>query len=163
MTSESVLAYIISTRNSFTFLSSHSQPRSTMSFDLASLPPVWQKAILEGPALQPPPGVQPDFFNPPNQNSLGYALIIMCAVVSTLMTGIRVYAKLTSLKRLGIEDCKFSLRICSIKTDFGKTSCWQLWAYTAASCISPSKSYCNPVSTSTNGTSDCKTSPRFST
>jgi hypothetical protein len=76
-----------------------------MPIDLASLPAVWQKAILNGPALRPPPGVQPNFSTPENQNSLGLALIIMCAVVSTVMTGIRLYAKLTSQKRLGIEDC----------------------------------------------------------
>jgi hypothetical protein len=77
-----------------------------MPSDLASLPAIWQKAILDGPALQPPPGVQPNFIDPENRNNLGYALIIMCAVVSTAMTGIRLYAKLTSLKRLGIEDCE---------------------------------------------------------
>jgi hypothetical protein len=77
-----------------------------MPFDLASLPAIWQKAILDGPALRPPPGVQPNFIDPENQNSLGYALIIICAAVSTAMTGIRLYAKLTSLKRLGIEDCE---------------------------------------------------------
>jgi hypothetical protein len=82
-----------------------------MPFDLASLPAVWQKAILNGPALQPPPGVQPNFINPENQNSLGLALIVMCAVVSTVMTGTRLYAKLIGQKRLGIEDCESSCNL----------------------------------------------------
>ncbi|KAF2689792.1 hypothetical protein K458DRAFT_384427 [Lentithecium fluviatile CBS 122367] len=75
-----------------------------MTFDLASLPPIWQTAVLEGPALRPPPGVQPNFINPPNQNSLGYALLVICGVVSTMMTGIRLYAKFITSKKFGIED-----------------------------------------------------------
>lgn len=84
------------------------QLSSIMPFDLASLPPIWQTTILEGPALRPPPGVQPNFVNPPNQNSLGYALLIICFTVSTMMTGVRLYAKFASSKKLGIEDCKSS-------------------------------------------------------
>jgi hypothetical protein len=79
-----------------------------MPFNLTNLPPAWQKAVLEGPAFRPPAGVQPDFTNPPNQNSLGYALLIICGIVSTVMTGIRLYAKLASSRKLGIEDCEFS-------------------------------------------------------
>ncbi|OAG04931.1 uncharacterized protein CC84DRAFT_1260216 [Paraphaeosphaeria sporulosa] len=63
-----------------------------------------RQAALEGPALMPPPGVTPNFINPPNQNKLGYGLIYSCAVVCAAVVCIRLYASLICRKKMNIED-----------------------------------------------------------
>ncbi|RYP64126.1 hypothetical protein DL771_008906 [Monosporascus sp. 5C6A] len=53
--------------------------------DLSSLPPDVLKDVLEGPALEPPPGVTPNFIDPPNRNGLAYATaaVTACATAHT--------------------------------------------------------------------------------
>lgn len=65
-----------------------------------------RQAALAGPALTPPPGVIPNFINPPNRNPLGYGLIYSSAVVCVTVVCIRLYASLLSRKKMNIEDCK---------------------------------------------------------
>jgi hypothetical protein len=116
-------------RSFFNRPSSNPQPWPIMPFDLASLPPAWQIAVLEGPALRPPPGVQPNFIDPSNQNSLGYALIIICGIVSTVMTGTRLYAKFRSSRKLGIEDCRSSFEYVELELT------WTRPPFSSAGCI----------------------------
>ncbi|KAI1131672.1 hypothetical protein F5Y10DRAFT_275404 [Nemania abortiva] len=60
-----------------------------MSLDqLHNLPEAAQQAILNGPALAPPPGIIPNLDHPPNQNALGLAV-----------TTISTYAKLHGGKK----------------------------------------------------------------
>jgi len=42
--------------------------------DFPNLPPAIQAQIAAGPALQPPPHVQPNFDNPPNLNAVVHVL-----------------------------------------------------------------------------------------
>ncbi|KAF1977700.1 hypothetical protein BU23DRAFT_550379 [Bimuria novae-zelandiae CBS 107.79] len=71
---------------------------------LRNLTPAQRQAALEGPALRPPPGVVPDFVNPPNQNELGFGLLCSCAGVCALVVAIRLYAKIFRRKKMEIED-----------------------------------------------------------
>ena len=77
-----------------------------MASQIASLIIVQQRSLLEGPALKPPPGVIPNFVDPPNQTSLGYGILFMCAGLSTLAVVIRLYSKAFCTKKLDIEDGK---------------------------------------------------------
>ncbi|KAF2657848.1 hypothetical protein K491DRAFT_625977 [Lophiostoma macrostomum CBS 122681] len=70
----------------------------------ASLTPEQQHALLEGPALSPPPGVLPNFVNPPNRNAMTYGVLFTCASLSALVVAIRVYAKAFCTRRVDIED-----------------------------------------------------------
>lgn len=63
-----------------------------------------QSALLEGPAMTPPPGVIPNLTNPPNQNDLGYGVTITVAVISGLLVLLRVYVRAFYHKKLEIED-----------------------------------------------------------
>jgi hypothetical protein len=65
-----------------------------------------RQAALEGPALMPPPGIQPDFTSPPNHNELGCGLIYSCAAICALVVCVRLYASLVCRKKMNIEDCK---------------------------------------------------------
>lgn len=60
-----------------------------------------------GPALAPPPGVVPNFDNPPNNNPLAIGVITACAAVSTLCLVLRGYTRVFLLKKVQIEEGMF--------------------------------------------------------
>jgi hypothetical protein len=78
-----------------------------MSLDqLHLLPEMAQQAILDGPALAPPPGVRPSLDRPPNLNALGLAATTICLSVSTIALLLAAYAKLRYVKKVHVEDCR---------------------------------------------------------
>ncbi|KAJ5762411.1 uncharacterized protein N7511_005793 [Penicillium nucicola] len=60
--------------------------------------------VLAAPALVPPPGVTANFDNPPNGNTLAWAVTTFCTVVITLCMFLRVFARLWLDKRIRIEE-----------------------------------------------------------
>src|SRR5262245_8291961 len=79
-----------------------------MASRFTSLTLVWQRSLLEGPALKTPPGVIPSFVDPPNQTGLGFGILFMCSSLSTLAVVIRLYANVFCTKKVHIEDGKSS-------------------------------------------------------
>lgn len=78
-----------------------------MSLDQISfLPPAEQERILNGPALQPPAGIVPNFENPPSGNTLCRAVLTICLIISSLAVVNRAYSRIFCLKRVEIEDCE---------------------------------------------------------
>lgn len=63
--------------------------------------------ILDGPALQPPPGIHPNFVNPEDLHIAIVVTLVLCVSISTLVFWMRVYTKLYIIHRTGWEDCKF--------------------------------------------------------
>lgn len=49
------------------------------------------QALLEGPALAPPPGVLPNFTDPPNLRRTGVVALLVTLVLSTLAVTMRIY------------------------------------------------------------------------
>lgn len=64
-------------------------------------------AILNMPALAPPPGVVPNFIDPPTNRPVMLGVCISMFVIMTLAVAIRTYTKLALMKRLALEDCEF--------------------------------------------------------
>ncbi|KAF2734789.1 hypothetical protein EJ04DRAFT_512233 [Polyplosphaeria fusca] len=58
--------------------------------------------LLTRPALEPPPGVVPDFENPPDMNHEGATIAFL--IIATLATAMRVYTKAFVLKQFHSED-----------------------------------------------------------
>ncbi|KAI1321107.1 hypothetical protein F5Y16DRAFT_74251 [Xylariaceae sp. FL0255] len=76
-----------------------------MSLDqISSLPIAEQQATLKGPALTPPTGVTPDLANPPNENTLGLAAILVCLSIASLAVILRAGSRLLVTKTLRLED-----------------------------------------------------------
>lgn len=73
------------------------------------LPPAAQKALLEGPAIPPPPGIVPNFSHPPSHREIGWVVAILCLSLSVLAVAVRMYARIVCDKRVRIEDCKIKL------------------------------------------------------
>ncbi|KAI1293135.1 hypothetical protein F5Y03DRAFT_400150 [Xylaria venustula] len=73
--------------------------------DLSSFSPEEREKIMNGPALTPPPGVEPNFDDSQRWKSFGvlFANTIVVAVVLVLIL-FRIYTKVFCLKRLHIED-----------------------------------------------------------
>ena len=77
---------------------------STAILEAALLDP---SAYASLPALEPPPGVVPNFVDPTDR---GYTLIIVGAVLMTLMVlffVIRMYTKCFVSRKFSWDDCQF--------------------------------------------------------
>ena len=80
-----------------------------------SLPPGTDLSKI--PALEPPPGVIPDFVNPP---SLAKTLIIVNVIFMVLMVifvALRVYSKALVIRAMGWDDCEHFLRLVLYRCD----------------------------------------------
>lgn len=62
------------------------------------------ESLLNGPALPPPDGVEPNFEDPPNHNALGYGLLSAMLAVGTIAMFFRILARVIKPKRFYIED-----------------------------------------------------------
>ncbi|KAK3368462.1 hypothetical protein B0H63DRAFT_441713 [Podospora didyma] len=61
-------------------------------------------ALMNGPALPPPPGVVPNLVHPGNKNGLALFVLIFCSVISTICVLVRAYGRFVLLKRFQLED-----------------------------------------------------------
>ncbi|KAI3332617.1 hypothetical protein F4824DRAFT_475241 [Ustulina deusta] len=74
------------------------------ALDFSHIPPDQLGKFLEGPALEPPPGVVPNFQHPENHNAPGVFVCIFGLVVSTLVLFARFYARFFYLKKGHVVD-----------------------------------------------------------
>ena len=63
---------------------------------------------LNCPGLQPPAGIIPNFVNPPSLENVQIAAAVVCLVLATLTTLLRMYTKMFIIKAVGWEDCECS-------------------------------------------------------
>lgn len=61
-------------------------------------------ALLASPALQPPPGVTPDFDDPANNNGLAWFVLTSCMAVATVCFLLRAYARIYLQRKLHMEE-----------------------------------------------------------
>ena len=73
----------------------------------STLTPEQEEALLNGPALAPPPNVVPNLINPPGLWRTGVAVETICLTLATIAVLMRVFTKLTIVRQIGLEDCKF--------------------------------------------------------
>lgn len=71
---------------------------------ISSLPPGQQEAILNGPALKPPPGVLPNLLDPPNENHMVSSVTIVCTVAVTCAVILRFVLEVFIMKKFRIPD-----------------------------------------------------------
>lgn len=67
----------------------------------------FMEALLEGPALEPPLGVVPDFANPGGHHGVGYGIVILGATLATIAVALRLYSRV-AMKSINIEDGTFN-------------------------------------------------------
>lgn len=65
------------------------------------------RTLLEGPAMNPPAGVVPNFDDPANLDIYVTLAITLCVASSTLTVVLRMYTKVFILRVLAWEDCGF--------------------------------------------------------
>lgn len=65
--------------------------------------------LLNGPGMAPPPGVKPNFVNPPNLEKEFYIDLILCLTISVLVVAMRMWTKVRVMRKVMIEDCKRKL------------------------------------------------------
>ncbi len=68
-----------------------------------------QLVLLNGPAMSPPPGVIPNFVDPPNLNSYWVLSLTLSLTFSTLFVLMRMYTRLFISRVTSWDDCE-SLR-----------------------------------------------------
>lgn len=70
---------------------------------------------LLGPGLEPPPGVIPNFTNPPDTQRTAFIVtLVLCLSVTSVFVPLRLYTKLFIVKKPQWEDCKYSETSTSI-------------------------------------------------
>ena len=84
------------------------------------IPVVPREAQLEMlGALPPPPGITPNFVNPPSTQTTIIAIMVACLVVTTVCVALRLYTKLYVLQKLGWEDRTWELSFEDLVTNLG--------------------------------------------
>ena len=63
------------------------------------------EAILNGPAYTPPAGVQPNFDNPANLNTIVIIVKTLALTFTTLAVLIRIYTRHHLCHSMGYDDC----------------------------------------------------------
>ncbi|KAI0859321.1 hypothetical protein F4860DRAFT_269929 [Xylaria cubensis] len=71
---------------------------------MADQSPQIPEAILNGPALRPPPGVVPNFEHPWNLDTIALLTNAVCLTATLLACSIRAYAKLFCIRKVELED-----------------------------------------------------------
>ena len=69
------------------------------------------EALLQGPGLQPPPGVFPNLIDPPSQAHWVYVTLPICLAVSTPFVWIRLCTAFFILKSHGWADCMYTSKM----------------------------------------------------
>lgn len=72
--------------------------------DFSHLSPSDLDKALNGPALQPPPGVIPNFEHPGNKNTVALVALIICLVVSSTSLVIRAYVRFWKTRQQHVGD-----------------------------------------------------------
>jgi hypothetical protein len=70
----------------------------------AALTPAEKEYFLDSPALAPPPGVVPNFIDPPNKLPLCLGLTIATTTVSVIVVSLRLYTRIFCIKKMRLED-----------------------------------------------------------
>jgi hypothetical protein len=70
--------------------------------------------LMEGPAAKPPPGVVPNFDNPPNSNQKITILCILAATIGMLFVIMRLYTRIVLLRKIMFEDSTFTFPFHSL-------------------------------------------------
>lgn len=63
-------------------------------------------ASNDTPAADPPPGVTPNFVNPPSLHSVNLGVSIACLILMIVVVGVRTYTKAAILRDMRHEDCR---------------------------------------------------------
>ena len=61
------------------------------------------------PALTPPPGVIPNFVNPPSQGYVTVVVLAICLAITTPIVLLRIYVRYFINRRLWWDDCKLPI------------------------------------------------------
>ena len=66
--------------------------------------------LANTPALEPPPGVSPNFTNPYSLRDIQVATASICVTIATLVIAARFVTKVATSKRVQLEECTFNLK-----------------------------------------------------
>ncbi|KAI1288307.1 hypothetical protein F5Y03DRAFT_93837 [Xylaria venustula] len=69
-----------------------------------NLTPQQQQQALNGPGLPVPPGIQPNFDNPPNQSGIAHGVLATSLVVTATFILLAAYGKIIQLRKVHFED-----------------------------------------------------------
>ena len=78
---------------------------SAILFDPIMTTPTQIETLLNGPALPPPNGVEPNFENPSNLNTACYAIILSCLVATATVLCLRLYTRALIIRKVTLDDC----------------------------------------------------------
>lgn len=75
----------------------------TYALDPSKLPPALLAVV---PALAPPPGVTPNFIDPPSREDLGKGFVYAFLPIMVCFVTLRMYTRARISRTFGLDDCK---------------------------------------------------------
>ncbi len=69
------------------------------------IPEPLREILLNFPAMAAPPGVKPNFVDPPNLRGHYLVTIVSTVMISTCAILVRTYTKFRIIRKVGWEDC----------------------------------------------------------
>lgn len=101
---------LLSRRNQIYVYGASSQTTSCCNWAaMSSSPANSAQQLQNAPALKPPPGVRPNFVNPPSYESTIVALEGVFLALMLIALSVRVYVRTRITKSIGWDDCKRSV------------------------------------------------------
>ena len=82
--------------------------------------------ILNGPSMVPPPGVIPNFVDPPNLRLCFTISVVLCLSIPTMVLFMRMYAKIFIIRKADWADCENFDPVDAgwpVKADFVQIQC----------------------------------------
>ena len=80
---------------------------SKMSTNSSSATQLQREVLLNGPALQPPAGILPDFQKPAGLETVLWVTNVLSFTLPSAALLLRIYTKHFLLHSIGYDDCKF--------------------------------------------------------
>lgn len=82
------------------------------------------QTLLSVPAMAPPPGMTPNFIDPPNLQHVVILILTVCTSLATLTVMLRIFTKIFIIHQTTFDDCTFSCPAISkySNTDASQTS-----------------------------------------
>lgn len=70
-----------------------------------------------------PPGVTPNYIDPPNNGHTPITVCLFTLVLAAIAVAVRVFTKITIVRKTGLDDCKSEMLKPTVNTDLATIDC----------------------------------------
>ncbi|OCL14895.1 hypothetical protein AOQ84DRAFT_423185 [Glonium stellatum] len=91
---------------------------------MSTMPPMTPEMLAKTPSMMPPPGVEPNFVDPPSASGWATAVVTLFLALMLLILGMRLYCRFIIVKSVGIDDwAALAAGVCFYELSNSLNSC----------------------------------------